>query len=75
MGYQMSDYISIHALREESDDLLLLRRCTSVYFNPRPPRGERPQPLVDLAGDVRISIHALREESDETVTLMISWYL
>ena len=34
-------YISIHALREEGDDLLLLRRCTSVYFYPRPPRGGR----------------------------------
>ena len=34
------------------------------YFNPRPPRGERPLIVVLLSfGDV-ISIHALREESD-----------
>ena len=34
--------ISIHALREESDQDGLDRLCCRSYFNPRPPRGERP---------------------------------
>ena len=33
--------ISIHALREESDQDGLDRLCCRSYFNPRPPRGER----------------------------------
>ena len=33
--------ISIHALREESDGDQLLRHDCRIYFNPRPPRGER----------------------------------
>ena len=35
--------ISIHALREESDDFLLNIDGCSFYFYPRPPRGERLQ--------------------------------
>ena len=35
--------ISIHALREESDRVRLSHRHRSLYFNPRPPRGERQQ--------------------------------
>ena len=34
--------ISIHALREESDRKLLQTSSVLHYFNPRPPRGERP---------------------------------
>ena len=34
--------ISIHALREESDLLLLELTRWTTYFYPRPPRGERP---------------------------------
>ena len=33
-------------------------------FNPRPPRGERPDLYERLARYCDISIHALREESD-----------
>ena len=33
--------ISIHALREESDCPAGCRRYMRLYFNPRPPRGER----------------------------------
>ena len=33
--------ISIHALREEGDGNVPCRRCRSIYFNPRPPRGGR----------------------------------
>ena len=34
--------ISIHALREESDGERRASTITTSYFNPRPPRGERP---------------------------------
>ena len=34
------------------------------YFNPRPPRGERPGCFLQHRLQLRISIHALREESD-----------
>ena len=34
--------ISIHALREEGDSLLVFNRNYSEYFYPRPPRGGRP---------------------------------
>ena len=37
----MQAQISIHALREESDGNQLLRHDCRIYFNPRPPRGER----------------------------------
>ena len=57
--------ISIHALREEGDSLLL--RCLCVRpadFYPRPPRGGRP--LTDsISVPIEISIHALREEGDQ----------
>ena len=36
--------ISIHALREESDDSGPGSERRTSYFNPRPPRGERPKP-------------------------------
>ena len=35
-----------------------------MYFNPRPPRGERPAASSASAAKTSISIHALREESD-----------
>ena len=34
-------HISIHALREESDNVYWQLCCYPLYFNPRPPRGER----------------------------------
>ena len=56
--------ISIHALREEGDFRPGGGRCQTDHFNPRPPRGGRPD-LTDLtAYALHISIHALREESD-----------
>ena len=36
-----SEKISIHALREESDDVLFSSKSQRKDFNPRPPRGER----------------------------------
>ncbi len=57
--------ISIHALREEGDSLLL--RCLCVRpadFYPRPPRGGRPPRSLQSIWCHSISIHALREEGD-----------
>ena len=56
--------ISIHALREESDPFAGKTPRMPSYFNPRPPRGERPWALPRAPPGVPISIHALREESD-----------
>ena len=62
----MFQLISIHALREEGDELALLnsRRPRPVYFYPRPPRGGRPRLRVLDPFVLEISIHALREEGD-----------
>ena len=43
--------ISIHALREEGDSINIWRSFSSMYFNPRPPRGGRHAGLY-LAHDV-----------------------
>ena len=43
--------ISIHAPREGSDITLAPGLRYMAYFNPRPPRGERRVPLVDLVND------------------------
>ena len=56
--------ISIHALREESDQILVTHLARGRDFNPRPPRGERPSPRHQPKPLKAISIHALREESD-----------
>ena len=56
--------ISIHALREEGDGLMLLSKKSLLHFYPRPPRGGR-RPAQKAADRPReISIHALREEGD-----------
>ena len=58
--------ISIHALREEGDWLIMSLRVilTQDNFYPRPPRGGRPQLADELYNGISISIHALREEGD-----------
>ena len=56
--------ISIHALREESDKLLINYTTFYKYFNPRSPWGERLDNACKVVVGAGISIHALREESD-----------
>ena len=56
--------ISIHALREEGDRASSSRRCHSMYFYPRPPRGGRRDHPQLPPYYSQISIHALREEGD-----------
>ncbi len=56
--------ISIHALREESDWERVEVRIFDYHFNPRSPRGERPEVKAKAKIWLKISIHALREESD-----------
>ena len=72
-GGFMSCFISIHAPREGSDEYLVKRLCSTFYFNPRSPRGER-RARRDFAawGDIQISIHAPREGSDSMACLMPS---
>ena len=57
-------FISIHALREESDSGKKTICLPGRNFNPRPPRGERPRCHRRIFRLLPISIHALREESD-----------
>ena len=56
--------ISIHALREEGDAVILVKRHFRDNFYPRPPRGGRPHRGRSVRPGIRISIHALREEGD-----------
>ena len=57
--------ISIHALREEGDLIMIRSPPRYSDFNPRPPRGGRqPFPSIRFASR-GISIHALREEGDD----------
>ena len=57
--------ISIHALREEGDQVSVAGEGDLHDFYPRPPRGGRPYPELQSADNYRISIHALREEGDQ----------
>ena len=56
--------ISIHALREEGDQVLPAYSSDRGYFYPRPPRGGRHNVRRIVLIPVIISIHALREEGD-----------
>ena len=60
----MDDVISIHALREEGDAVILVKRHFRDNFYPRPPRGGRLAAFEAGYGFMPISIHALREEGD-----------
>ena len=58
-------YISIHALREESDQPANSCFKALTDFNPRSPWGERHRFMDCKSLELVISIHALREESDQ----------
>ena len=45
--------ISIHALREEGDGRSLKSYSTSSDFNPRPPRGGRPEGAENIIGSIQ----------------------
>ena len=57
--------ISIHALREEGDQVVSGVTKGVSDFYPRPPRGGRPFCRCFSISAGMISIHALREEGDE----------
>ena len=64
VGLRTPDVISIHALREEGDQISVREEVIPVDFYPRPPRGGR-RVTIDGAAEIQsISIHALREEGD-----------
>ena len=56
--------ISIHALREEGDAVIVSVGLILSNFYPRPPRGGRLWPDLQRMVQKPISIHALREEGD-----------
>ena len=68
-------HISIHALREEGDEVNALPIRAYVNFYPRPPRGGRLHPLSVFFISCVISIHALREEGDLSSTSITFTYL
>ena len=59
--------ISIHAPREGGDDSGDVQPIQGTDFNPRPPRGGRPQCLHHHFFRICISIHAPREGGDVTM--------
>ncbi len=60
----MTFYISIHALREESDELLKLSIIFVSAFRSTLSARRATEPSLQNADQQNISIHALREESD-----------
>ena len=64
--------ISIHALREEGDQVFVTQLARGRDFNPRPPRGGRRPVRLPDAGPDQISIHALREEGDFFIPSLVS---
>ena len=61
--------ISIHAPREGGDIDFIKNLLERRNFNPRPPRGGRPQKLHVLQLHTGISIHAPREGGDRLPTM------
>ena len=61
---RMTVRISIHALREEGDEIRTGTQSIKPYFYPRPPRGGRRGTCRIRKSRRSISIHALREEGD-----------
>ena len=66
-----ANIISIHALREEGDDVLQDALHHLADFYPRPPRGGRPANRRSYCTLLNISIHALREEGDACAVAII----
>ena len=56
--------ISIHVPREGHDDVLVNCLTIGQNFNPRAPRGARPNLVAFTGNDVGISIHVPREGHD-----------
>ena len=63
--------ISTHAPHEGSDDSKSPTRVTIEHFNPRSPRGERPECHRQSPGAPPISTHAPREGSDASSSTSI----
>ena len=59
-----ADFISIHVLRVEDDQVVAWRDFGHLDFNPRPPCGGRPGRALSAMCKRGISIHVLRVEDD-----------
>ena len=60
----LPSWISIHAPREGGDVVAANQNSQPKDFNPRPPRGGRPNGAVTVSTAAIISIHAPREGGD-----------
>ena len=58
------DDISIHALREEGDDVVQVCKLGDIEFLSTPSARRATWPVQGCARQAGISIHALREEGD-----------
>ena len=67
-------WISIHSLRMEGDDIMLIiPKRLSIHFNPLPPHGGRLRTVGAMFLRFPISIHSLRMEGD--LLCLINHYL
>ena len=67
--------ISIHALREEGDDLKKARKERKKLFLSTPSARRATRARQSVLKDIKISIHALREEGDSLTVRRRMWLL
>ena len=68
MGHYMTKEISIHAPHEGGDSGIAMVEGSNIHFNPRPPRGGRPDGRRAAVGRGAISIHAPARGATKTGT-------
>ena len=71
MMFDAETWISIHALREESDAFLVGLRATESIFQSTLSVRRATSIVIDGGKRMVISIHALREESDPTTKKLV----
>ena len=59
--------ISIHSLRVEGDEGVMIMTAATWDFNPLPPCGGRLVQQCQCSGGAVISIHSLRVEGDSKI--------
>ena len=69
--FDAETWISIHALREESDAFLVGLRATESIFQSTLSVRRATSIVIDGGKRMVISIHALREESDPTTKKLV----
>ena len=69
---KVSKGISIHALREEGDLIMLCSSVSAILFLSTPSARRATRLFDGLSEPFYISIHALREEGDTTTSINLS---